>query len=133
MHVSTVVLHRLCTLLQITLSGDVPRSGLLMVDCKLGWMVSDSRPVVVTCDPALEAEVGRVICQTSSDTAGGGGGGEQVWCHCGDVLIPATKGAVLGLFIARLIEYWSPRTLGCRPKWVESIAVQLKLCTTGSK
>lgn len=38
-----------------------------MIDCKLGWMVSDSRPVVVTSDPFLGTEVERVITQTSTD------------------------------------------------------------------
>lgn len=51
---------------QISLNGPVPSSGLLVVESKLGWMVSDSTPVLLTQDKILAQEVERMLSLSSA-------------------------------------------------------------------
>lgn len=56
-------------LLQVSMgSASLPSSGLLMVECKLGWMVSDSTPVLLTSDALLFAEVEGLLGRGDEDS-----------------------------------------------------------------
>ncbi|MEW5297020.1 MAG: hypothetical protein WDW36_000257 [Sanguina aurantia] len=45
----------------VTLTGPLPGRGLLMLESKLGWMVSDSTPLLLTDDADIAAEVERLL------------------------------------------------------------------------
>ncbi|MEW5297019.1 MAG: hypothetical protein WDW36_000256 [Sanguina aurantia] len=45
----------------VTLTGPLPSRGLLMLESKLGWMVSDSAPLLLTDDADIAAEVERLL------------------------------------------------------------------------
>lgn len=47
-----------------------------MVECKLGWMVSDSTPMLLTCDPLLAAEVEGLLVRSTW-----GGGDRPGWYY----------------------------------------------------
>lgn len=57
-------------------NGPLSCSGLLMVECKLGWMVSDSTPMLLTCDPLLAAEVQGLLVRSTW------GGGDRPGWYC---------------------------------------------------
>ncbi|KXZ42733.1 hypothetical protein GPECTOR_121g433 [Gonium pectorale] len=80
---------------RLELCGGLPANGLLVIECKVGKLLSNWRPVLVTDDPLLAAEVssalGRCSPATSSSgaTATGGAGGADVDCEApnGDDLL----------------------------------------------
>lgn len=43
------------------LEGPLPKRGLLMIESKLGWMVSDSTPVLLTDNAEVAYEVERIL------------------------------------------------------------------------
>lgn len=55
---------------QVTLSGPLHSRGLLTVETKLGWMVNDSMPVLLTGDAELAREVERILSSTPAAAAG---------------------------------------------------------------
>lgn len=52
------------------MTGPLPKRGLLTVETKLGWMVSDSMPMLLTGDADLAQEVERIL--TSGSEAANG-------------------------------------------------------------
>ncbi|MEW5297021.1 MAG: hypothetical protein WDW36_000258 [Sanguina aurantia] len=53
-----------CRSFTVTLTGPLPSRGLLTVESKLGWMVSDSTPLLLTDDADIAAEVERILSCT---------------------------------------------------------------------
>ncbi|MEW5307447.1 MAG: hypothetical protein WDW36_009842 [Sanguina aurantia] len=45
----------------VTIDGGLPRSDLLMLECKLGWMLCDTAPVLLTGDALLAAELQELL------------------------------------------------------------------------
>lgn len=57
--------------MQVNLNSPLPSRGLLMVESKLGWMVSDSTPVLLLEDMKLAQEVERILRFSTSGRARG--------------------------------------------------------------
>lgn len=58
-------------------SSDLPRNGLLMVECRLGRLLSNSRPVVITDDLAFAAELSQLLPEMLAELRFSQGSG---WC-----------------------------------------------------
>ncbi|MEW5306450.1 MAG: hypothetical protein WDW36_008913 [Sanguina aurantia] len=58
-------------------SAALPSNGLLMVECRLGRLLSNSRPVVLTDDPAFAAELSQLLPEMLAELRFSQGSG---WC-----------------------------------------------------
>ncbi|KAG2446796.1 hypothetical protein HYH02_008356 [Chlamydomonas schloesseri] len=61
---------------QVELPAGLPRNGLVIVECKVGKLLSNWRPIMVTDDPALAAEVATLFPGTSGGSAAAAASGE---------------------------------------------------------
>ncbi|MEW5304892.1 MAG: hypothetical protein WDW36_007469 [Sanguina aurantia] len=52
---------------RVSLTGPLPSRGLLTVETKLGWMVNDSMPVLLTGDADLAGEVGQILSSAARE------------------------------------------------------------------
>lgn len=63
-------------------SSGLPKSGLLMVECRLGRLVSNSRPVVLTEDADFAAELSQLLPEIVAELALTQGSGSS--CKSGE-------------------------------------------------